>query len=162
MGDHRESVPLYRRGQWTDAPSPLPAQWEKPRQDQNQALRAAGYALEPTQFGEVDPQSGQPALEVLARKDVPAGGERSDDAQYLIIVTIGGASRMVLAYDVVDAMDLVRQWVPAVQGWLVLDMLHQIDGPGSSLAYSQGDLVSWIAARASHGAGQADAWRLPG
>lgn len=157
MGDHRDSVPLYRRGQWTEAPSPLPEQWEKQWETQSQALRAAGYALEPTQFGEVDAPSGEPALEVLSRKSVPAEGERSGDAQYLIIVTIGGASRMVLAYDVVDAMDLVRQWAPTVQSWLVLDLLHQIDAP-RNLAYTKDDLISWIAARATRGAGQADAW----
>src|SRR5690242_1655854 len=102
--DPRGTLPLYHRGAWTDVPNPL-GDWH----DWTEAMEAAGYdPSSSAQFGnELHPLS----FEVAQRRT----DEHEFADHFFVTVTVDSRIYHVLVGDVVDLIDLLKQWLPAVQ-----------------------------------------------
>ena len=153
------TVPLYRRGRWSEVPDPLPEDWAV---HHDRALETAGYdTAEGTSIGRgMGLGGGQMALEVFV--NVSAAADRlpkgSAAAGFALLLKLGGYPHLVLAGDVVDVMDLLHRWCPVIQQWKVTELLDQLDETDLSYTYSADDLVATLAARAAHGVHRRAAW----
>ena len=87
---------LYRDGQWTRIPSPIPAGQE----DWDKAVSEAGYK---EFFGSGDPTRTTVTLHLYR-----------GPSNYLIDLSSNVSSEVVYAATLPDAMDLLAKWMPVV------------------------------------------------
>ncbi|WRZ91243.1 hypothetical protein OHB54_20495 [Streptomyces sp. NBC_01007] len=106
---------LYRDGQWTRIPSPIPAGQE----DWDKAVSEAGYK---EFFGSGDPDSNYVTLHLYR-----------GPSNYLIDLSSNVSSEVVYAATLPDAMDLLAKWMPVVSSASLGCLLTELDQGESAL-----------------------------
>lgn len=109
-------IPTYSRGTWTPKPFPIPG-YGGDFGDYAAFLRKGGYA----QFTAIN--EGGNSLTLNVWQWVGSHGPiREGQARFLIDIDSPCASDVVAAMDVVDMMDVLAQWAPAVEASVFGDL----------------------------------------
>lgn len=144
-GSTTAMIPFFHRGTWTEAPDPFPDDWE----DWDDAVRAAGF----DRTVRITAGSDEQPLAI----EVAPPGLGTAGAAFLLAVTVSDRIHPILAGDVVDLMELLRQWTPTVQAVTVLGLLERLDRHVLE-AFDEQDLVAMLGARAAFGVDRAERW----
>lgn len=112
MGDEaadKSMIPMFERGAWRSVPRPA----EEGSGDLHEMMGRAGFGIA-TRLGPKDFASIPVPLELVVWSKNPTITVGPDEPRYLVDVKFPDASDTVAARDVVDLMDVLTRWTPAL------------------------------------------------